>query len=589
MTKPLAKNQLGRRDFLKITAAAAAVATIPAIAPRSARAQATTTAKRPNILFVFSDEHRWCSLPFTEAPHVIAPNMTRLAQQGARFDNCCSTNPICTPYRAMLLTGQWCHQSGGISNDYFGPVIDGQRPTIAHTFKQAGYRTGYIGKWHLGEDTVFDSGFDTFKHWVYGDDHWNTKRRDVPAKDYEIYKGYNAIGMTDQAIDFMTQQAKSAQPFLLMLSINPPHFRWDDAPEQDVKLYPQDKLPFRPNVAADGRWKQGNDLRDYQHYHAHITAVDRELGRLMDSLKTLGLEDNTILIYTSDHGSSWGSNGVSSKANPFDEAIRVPFLIRWPLHIAANKIADHNLATYDLYPTLCGFAGIAPPAFCAGQDFSPVMLGKPGPDPASQFILVNNFQRNYFRTQLDPAGPNIMYPFRGVRTKRYTYVVYAQGDWLLYDNQKDPYQQKNLINDPAYADVKADLQKELKAHVAKAEDPFIPAEWKALSLPDRIATENRHYSILPFRTQWDKYKATALAPYLPGATADQQRQLQAAADRIFDEPFFGRYKAFHFEVNTDKRNSKRPLEDIRKELAVHEKKYAALLKTEAERILSQTH
>jgi arylsulfatase A-like enzyme len=275
---------------------------------------------------------------------------------------------------------------------------------------------------------------------------------------------------------------------------------------------------------------------------------------------------------------------VGSKGNPYDESIRVPFIIRWPGRVPANRIADNNIGTMDLYPTLCGLAGITPPAHCGGQDFSPVMLGRPGPDPASQFILVNNFQRNYFRTQLDPDGPNIFHPFRGVRTKRYTFVVYAQGDWLLYDNQKDPYQMRNLINDPAYDGVQAELRKELNGWLARAEDPFIPAPWRERSVPDRIARQNRHYSLLPYRQQWDSYKADALAPYLSAAADDRQKEMRAAADRILDEPFFGRYKALHLELQNEKRNSKRPLDELKTELAALEAKYAALLKAAVEKI-----
>ena len=586
--------QISRRELLKIGAGAVAATALGtalgAIGLRRALGQ-TSRPKRPNILFVFSDEHRWCSLPFTETPQVVAPNMTRLAREGMRFDNCCSTSPICIPYRGMLLTGQWPHQSRCISNDYFenGDVIGVTSPTLAQTFKKAGYATGYVGKWHLRNETAKNAGFDTFKHWLYGDNHWETPVRDESTgEDFKPVKGYNAIGMTDQALDFIKASAKGDKPWLLMLSINPPHFRWDDAPEEFVKLYPQDKLAFRPNVTAD-RYKQGNELRDYQHYHAHITAVDGQLGRLMDELKKMGLAEDTILIYTSDHGSSFGSNGVGSKGNPFDEAVRVPFLVRWPGHVPVDKTADNNMGTIDLFPTLCGLAGIKPPKECGGQDFSPVMLGKTGPDPASQFLLVNNFQRNYDRTQLDPDGPNIFYPYRGVRTKRYTYAVYAKGEWLLYDNQKDPYQLKNLVNDPEYAPVKAELKKELDGWLAKAENPYIPAAWAALPLPERIALENRHYSLLPFRKRWDRLKADALAGYLAQAKTDgQKEQLRAAADRIYDEAFFGRYKALDTEIRATKRQSRRPLEDLKTELAAHEAKAAASLKAEAEKILAAT-
>ncbi len=577
---------IGRRDFLKFSTAAAAAVAMRTLGERQVSGQ-TQSAKRPNIFFIFSDEHRWCSLPFTEMPELVAPNLTRLAKEGTRFDNCTSTSPICVPYRGMLLTGRWPHESSCISNDYFGnsKVMGVEGPTIAQTFKKAGYLTGYVGKWHLDEESVYNAGFDYFKHWLYGDEHWNSKYRDVPThEEYRVYKGYNAIGMTDQALEFLGQHAKDDQPFLLMLSLNPPHYRWDDAPEEYVKLYPQEKLPFRPNV-TDPKFKAGLNLRNYQHYNAHITAVDHEIGRLMDSLKQLGLDDNTIVIYTADHGSSFGSNGESNKSNPYDEATRVPFLVRWPGHVPAGRIAD-NLGTIDLYTTLCGFAGITPPANCGGQDFSPVMLGKPGPDPSSQLMMVNNFQRNYFRTQLDPGGENNVYPYRGVRSKQYTFVVWAQGDWLLFDNQKDPSQMHNLVNDPAYAEVKAGLRKELAAWLAKAEDPFIPAEWLKLSLPERIAVENRHYSIMPYKKQWDKYKTDAVAPYLAGATDVQQKELHAAADRVFDESFFSTYRAYFQDVHTVIHYSKRPTEQLRDELATHEKKYADLFKSEADRILA---
>jgi len=391
--------------------------------------------------------------------------------------------------------------------------------------------------------------------------------------------------MTDQALEFMRAHAGGEQPFLLMLSLNPPHWRWDDAPEEFVKLYPEGALPFRPNV-TDDKYKTGNNLLYYRHYHAHISAVDHQLGRLMDALKELGIDDDTVLIYTSDHGSSFGSNGVGSKGNPFDEAIRVPFIVRWPGRVPADRVADNLLNSIDLYPTLCGLAGIEPPDGCGGQNFAPVMLGRDGPDPASLFILVNNFQRNYYRSQLVPDEWNFFYPFRGVRTKRYTYVVYAGGDWLLYDNEKDPHQLRNLVNDPAYAEVRAALRRELDGWLAKAEDPFIPDEWRRLSLPDRIAKENEYYTITPAKRQWDRYKANAIAPYLRNADAAQAKQLRAVADNVLDQHFFGRYRAFYTELHGRRRWTKIPKNELELALAKHEAQFAARLKAEAERVLA---
>jgi arylsulfatase A-like enzyme len=584
MSHPATQKQIDRRDFIKMGATAAATAALTTLPVGKALALGKKP-RRPNIVFVFSDEHRWCSLPFTAMPQVQTPSLVRLAKEGTRFDNCCSGSPICIPYRGMLITGQWPHQSECISNDFFenGDVIGIKSPTIAHSFRNAGYATGYIGKWHLRSETTQNAGFDFFEHWLYGDEHWDTQVRDGNVQgDFHSVKGYNATLMTDRAIEYIGKHARGEQPFFLILSINPPHWRWDDAPEEFLKLYPEDQLPFRPNVTED-RFKKDKDLLHYRHYHAHISAVDRELGRVMDALKKQGLDDDTILIYTSDHGSSFGSNGVGSKGNPFDEAVRVPFLVRWPGHIPRGRIAEHNLGTIDLFPTLCGLAGIAPPDQCHGQDFSPVFLGQPGPDPAAQLVLVNNFQRNYFITELEGKHSTHFCPFRAVRTKHHTFVVNAAGDWLLYDNQADPYQMKNLVDDPAEAGVKEELRKELMAWLARAEDPYIPEAWKKLTLPERIARQNRYYAVMGHKKQWDKSKEDAVAPYLTGADEKRIADLRIAADQVFDEAFFGRYLALSNEVNGKKRQSKRPIEEVQASLNAHEMQYAAMFKAEAEK------
>jgi|GEM_PF-81892 len=584
MNTPASESTFRRRDFLKMGAAAAAV---PAL-EQSGLAAAKASPSRPNIIFVFSDEHRWCSLPFTETPQMRTPNMARLAAQGTRFDNCCATSPICTPFRGMLITGQWPHQSGYVSNDYMGNprVIGLESPTIAHTFKAAGYRTGYVGKWHLDEDTVYHAGFDWFKHWLYGDDHMKSQMRDVPSKEpYQTIEGYNAIGMTDQAMDFMKDNAGGKDPFLLMLSINPPHWRWDDAPPEFLEHYPADQLPFRPNVIE--RFKSGKEADYYRHYLAHIGAVDRELGRLMDKMDELGLSKNTVLIYTSDHGSSFGSNGLGSKANPYEESARVPFFIRWPGRIGAGRIADHNLGGIDLYPTLCGLAGITPPRECGGRDFAPAILGKTDPDPSSQLILFNSSERNYFGERLKPGVRGAFMPFRAVRTKTHTYAVDSHGEWFLYDNKNDSYQMRNLVNDPANAGLKAGLQKELQQWLAKAEDPFIPEEWRKLPLSERIAVQNEHYTLLKHQKQWDGIRAAAVKTHADKATPGQRQELEAAAVRIYDREFFGLYKACDLALNGPRKFTDIPPEQLRARQDELTRSHAARFAEAAKKILAR--
>ncbi len=452
---------------------------------------------KPNIVFFFSDEHRRCSLPFTDAPEVHAPSMTRLAEEGAQFPNCCSTSPVCTPYRGILLTGQWPHQNGYVSNHWTKEGVERlgkEVPTIAKMFKAGGYHTGYVGKWHLMNQTCKEAGFDVFQHWLYGDDHWHTEVRDANADEpFHTEEGYNATGMTHQALAFMEDAKNQDKPFLLMLSVNPPHYRWDDAPEECLDLYPDEELRFRKN--ADESVKSGENRRNYRHYLAHISAVDRELGRVMDYLDREGLAEETVLVYTSDHGSSFGSNGHYNKCNPYEESANVPFLVRWPGRVPEGASFDHNLGTMDLVPTLCGLAGIEPGTDCTGFDFSGVMQGGDGPDPETQLILFNSFPRNYFASQKLGHLSHEVCPHRTVRSKRYTYSVNGEGEWLLFDRQTDPLQQNNLIHDPAYAETKKHLAEQLEKWLAVAEDPFLPDAWPRYPVHNRIAFQQEHYTL----------------------------------------------------------------------------------------------
>jgi arylsulfatase A-like enzyme len=497
--------------------------------------------KRPNIVFVFSDEHRWCSLPFTDMPDLQAPNFTALVKQGVTFNQCVSNNPICVPYRAILISGMWPHQSTAVGNDYFGnpDMIGKEAPTIAHTFSAAGYRTGYVGKWHLQDRTTYQAGFDFFKHWKFGDDHWNTKWRDVSAgeKDWRVYKDYNVKGMNEHAYEFLTEavEAEDNKPFLLMLSWNPPHWRWDDAPEEFLKLYPKGKLSTRPN-ASD---QMSNNVY-YRNYHAHITAIDHYMGELMEKLDRLGLSEDTILIYTSDHGSMFGSNGRSSKIHPHDESVRVPFVVRRPGQAPGGREVDEQIGAIDIYPTLCCLAGIEAPEHCGGRDFSHLIRGAQGQEKmGDQLLTVACCVKPYFQRRAGKDNPSTRWPYRGIRTDRYTFVINDVGDWLLFDNKEDPYQQKNLVDDPAHAGTKEDLRARLRKLLAQAEDPFIPESWRIEDIAKRVAFQNEQYVLKRYDWALTKAKTEAMEPFLAkGVSQKQKQQLQALADEVYDRQWF---------------------------------------------------
>lgn len=445
---------------------------------------------RPNIVFAFSDEHRWQSLSFAETPELKMPALERLAQEGASFKTFVSNNPLCMPARTMIMTGRWPYATRQLENN--GAVVDPEgQPTLGKIFRAAGYRTGYVGKWHIGMRPE-GAGFDRTFVWENTNHHWGSFYRDGQGNRI-AYKGYNAVGMTDQALAFIDESAKTNAPFFLMVAWNPPHAKFTDPPDDTKALYPKESLHFRPNYEGKPKSRE-QELANYQGYCAHITAVDRELGRILQRLDDLGLSDNTVLIYSSDHGSMFGEHGKSSKRHPEEESILVPFLARWPGRIPAGTRPDQLYGTIDVFPTLCDLAGLPAPASCAGSSAAPALFGRPAKGPDAQFIMHISNKKECDKVVDDPKARVFREFFRGVRTPQYTYAVGVHGPWLLFDNAQDHYQTKNLVDDPAYAEVRAACQKRLDAFLEQAEyalmAPDLRAKLMAMSLPDRIAWQN---------------------------------------------------------------------------------------------------
>jgi arylsulfatase A-like enzyme len=474
---------MDRRNFTKVTAGAG---TALAVAPRTLFGKTGGAAKGPNIVYLFSDEHRYQSMSFTETPSVKTPNMARMAKDGTSFEYAISNNPVCVPHRCMLLTGQWPHRTGAVDNQ------EGLAPwdqTLGHMFGKAGYRTGYTGKWHAG-GYAEKAGFDWHMHWNNTNNHRDSNWTALHTGDNKkkACKTYQPITMTHQAIDFMDESSGADQPFFLMVSWNPPHANFTDAPEDKKALYPDEAaLPWRGNAEESGKAKW---WKDYQGYHAHITAIDEEIGRVFQALEKNGQLENTIVIYTADHGSMMNSHGKGNKRHPQDESCRVPFLVTGP-GIPAGQVRRELFGTIDVVPTLCGLAGIGIPAFCDGQSFASNVYGRPGiSDPKTQLLMHVAYEKPVSKGQVartKEAFLEFHNPFyRGVRSKQYTYAVGVDGEWLLWDNMADPLQQKNLINDPAYDAVKKELRAELDGWLDKSEIPFLSEAHQKMSLPESI-------------------------------------------------------------------------------------------------------
>jgi arylsulfatase A-like enzyme len=424
-------------------------------------------ARQPNLLFVFSDEHRACSMPGEAFNEAYAPNLARFASEGVSFRNCVSNYPVCSPYRAMLLTGRWPYQTGIIDNAL--QLRPGEL-SLGEMFRRAGRHTGYIGKWHLSpgdEGGKFippgpaRQGFEDWHVWSQTNQHFDTSFTFNPDTGEKIRpKGYNCTLMTDTALEFIS--ANRNRPWMLTVSWNPPHPSFEDAPPAEKQRYDPESLNFRPNVGGVTPALR----RALQGYYAHISAVDREFGRLLRKLEETGQTENTMVVYTSDHGDMMGSHGFGGKRLPWEESCKVPFLIRYPGVAPAGRTSAILLSTIDLYPSLCALAGLRVPDHCVGRDLSEAMRGGSIPSPESVFLM------HIEKTNASGGESHPAPRFRGVRTARHTYAVADDGRWCLYDNLEDPYQMRNLIDDPARARLARDLDGAVLDWLKKAEDPF---------------------------------------------------------------------------------------------------------------------
>jgi len=459
---------MDRRQFAKTVAA-------PLFA-RALAAQQGPPKRKPNLLYVFSDQHRACSLPGEPYCDVQAPNITRLKREGVSFQNCISNYPVCSPYRAMLLTGRWPYQTGIIDNDL---QLRSDETSLAKVFAGAGYRTGYIGKWHLSPNDERGTfipkgparqGFDDWHVWSNTTHHFDKSFTFDPDTGAKIQpKGYNCTLMTDTAIDFIRNYRD--RPWMLMLSWNPPHTSFEDAPPEYVRRYDPAALRLRPNVPAEstiGRQKVSREKvrHSLQGYYAHISALDAELGRLLSVLDQTGLAGDTIVVYSTDHGDMLGSHGFYGKRVPWEEACKVPFFVRYPGVVPAGCESNALLSAIDIYPTLCGLTGLKVPSHCAGRDLSGAVRGEAMKTLESVFLM--HIKKDNATGGNDNPAPL----FRGVRTARHTYAVADDGAWCLYDNIEDPYQLRNIVDLPQGAKLAHDLDGLVLEWLRKAGDPF---------------------------------------------------------------------------------------------------------------------
>jgi len=470
-----------RRSFLQTVGTAGTVLAVPRTA-RSRVPENVDRRKHPNILFIFADQLKYSALACNGDQTVRTPNIDRFAGQAVSFNNAFSSCPVCAAYRGQVLTGRYSHANGVIDNEYI--LFDGQT-TIADRLSASGYRTAYVGKWHLGYGPYTEDkrhGFDDLyanncEHNYFDVKYWHNE--DGPIK----IEGYAPQGETRIAVDYIKQHCRdnADQPFALFLAWGPPH--WNFHPQFAYDQYPEEYDIYNPaDIQLPGNVpKQFADFarREYAGYYAMITALDDCMGTILRALDELGLSNDTIVCFSSDHGDHLSAHGYGkpddfwmhhslrgSKLTPYEESIHIPFILRYPGIAPAGHRTDTFFSSVDVYPTLMALCGLQAAADVQGKDLHHAVLGTGGEEPDS--VYLQNLGPGW-STRVALTGL-----WRGVRTRQYVYARWKDlgGRRFLFDRETDPLEMVNVVEDPKYADVARSLEDRLQKWIEETADPF---------------------------------------------------------------------------------------------------------------------
>jgi arylsulfatase A-like enzyme len=501
------------RNLILAVLAGSVVSALAETSARPAPQAAADRKSQPNLLFIIADQLRYQSCGFAGDARAKTPQLDALARQGVIFRNAVSGHPVCAAFRASLFTGKYTTSTGMVINEL---RLNTNHVFLAQVLDRHGYDTGYIGKWHLWANELgnhydpknsftppgpYRFGFDgfwaayNFHHEYYKAYYHTDSPEKMPVKDYEPdFQAELAIGQ-------IKNYATAGRPFALFLSFGEPHDPWtrENVPPEYYAMFadeggkPRFTLPpnYKPenDPYADewGRFKGPGERKQLPEwmriYYAMAANLDWNIGRVLKAIDDAGLRDNTIVVFTADHGEMFGAQGRRAKNIFYEEAVRVPFLMRWPGRIPAGATSDACLNTPDIMPTVLGLAGLPVPANVEGVDLSHCALGKPGPEPGA--ALMEN-------TGACAAWED-GYEWRALRSKQYTYAIYRKDrKELLFDNLKDPYQLHNLADSPGQEQTLNHFRAMLKARMTELDDTFEASTWyRDHWVKDRIITHVR--------------------------------------------------------------------------------------------------
>jgi arylsulfatase A-like enzyme len=463
-------------------------------------------ATRPNIVFILTDDHAAHAISAYGSRVNATPNIDRLAREGLRLDNCFCTNALCAPSRASILTGTYSHVNGVTT---LRTPFDSDQPTFVSLLHDDGYQTAIFGKWHLGHSPEnHPKGFDAWAVLKGQGTYWNPFffESDGATRTFE---GYTTDVITDRSLDWLASRDRE-RPFCLLVTHKAPHAPWEPntahaqmyaepipVPEtffddhehrstaakvatmrvdRDLRHeHLKQDVPQGLSAEDEALWKYQRYLQDYLRC---VASVDDNVGRLLDWLDAEKLTDDTIVVYVSDQGFFLGDHGWYDKRFMYEESLRMPFLIRYPREIPAGAAAGEIITNVDFAQTLLDYAGVPAHARMQGRSFRPVASGHPVSDWRTQM---------YYRYWEHDDSFHHVWAHYGIRTERHKLIYYyADGlglpntsdqvfepEWELFDLVSDPREMCSLHDDPAHAQLRADLEARLAA--AQREVADLPA------------------------------------------------------------------------------------------------------------------
>jgi len=450
----------------------------------------TASSDAPNILFILSDDHRYDFMGFTgKVPFLETPHMDRMASEGLHLENAFVTTSLCSPSRASILTGKYTHRHQVVDNQSLVP--DGT--TFFPSYLQdAGYETGYVGKWHMGEHKDDPRpGFDYWASFRGQGRYWNSVFNVNGTRDKPVDSTYVTHAITDYSLDFL-EGRDTTKPFFLYVSHKAVHSEFEPAPEHKG-MYDDEPLSYPPTMYPPGHPQATDASLDYNYddlpewvkaqreswhgvdymYHGQLefdefykrycetlVSLDESIGDLLSYLETNGLLDNTLVVYMGDNGFSFGEHGLIDKRQAYEESMRVPMLAMGGVIDASQKVVSDNVQNIDIGPTFLDLAGVEKPADMDGTSFLQQLQGQ-------EVAWRDTIYYEYFWERPFPQTPTV----HAIRTEQYKYIRY-HGIWdinELYDIENDPYEMNNLIRDTSYNDVARDLRVALFDWIEKSD------------------------------------------------------------------------------------------------------------------------